>query len=479
MVAWAYAVGSLLALLQDRAFRQALALQHFRRKVSRLREPFLLLVGYGPTGELLGRWLDGLGRRFVVIDENEDRIDGSELGSYYADVPALVADARVPAHLGIAGLTHPSCEAVLALTETEETNLAVVMAAALLRPQLPVIAHATSAAVAERMRAFGRPTVVSPFDCLDEHLGLALKAPASYQLLRWLESGPGAELLPRGKPPQKGAWVVCGYGRLGRELTANLRTQGTRVTPIGQRPNEVEDADLVIGDGLDPGGLGNADIIGAVGIVAATDSDTVNLSVVAAARRANPGIFVAARQNSVATGPLFAAMDIDTLLVPTDVIAHEAYAQLVTPLLWQFLREMPHKGDAWAAALIDRMTSQCDGSQLGPMWKVRLTPKEAPALRDWLTCGRLRLGDLLGCATDREKQLPAVAMVVQRGQEYVLAPEDDFVLVDGDEVLFVGLPTARRGLDTTLLVDAVREYVLTGRRMPESWIWRRLTRVSG
>jgi hypothetical protein len=33
-------------------FRQALALQHFTRKVERMREPFLLIVGYGRTGEL-------------------------------------------------------------------------------------------------------------------------------------------------------------------------------------------------------------------------------------------------------------------------------------------------------------------------------------------------------------------------------------------------------------------------------------------
>src|SRR3954470_9970906 len=47
VIGWAYAIGSLLALLQDRSFRSALALQHFSRKVSRLHEPFLLIAGYG------------------------------------------------------------------------------------------------------------------------------------------------------------------------------------------------------------------------------------------------------------------------------------------------------------------------------------------------------------------------------------------------------------------------------------------------
>ena len=38
-------------------------------------------------------------------------------------------------------------------------------------------------------------------------------------------------------------------------------------------------------------------------------------------------------------------MAIDALLVPPEVVAHEVYAQLSTPLLRRFLREMPARGD--------------------------------------------------------------------------------------------------------------------------------------
>jgi voltage-gated potassium channel len=204
VIGWAYAIGSLLALVQDRAFRQALALQHFTRKVSRLREPFLLVAGYGRTGELLGGAFDALGKRFVVLDAAEDRIEALELAAYHADVPGLVADARDPGHLGVAGLGNPHCQAVLALTNDDEANLAVTMSAALLRPDLPVIARTLSPAIAERMRAVGSPTVVNPFDRFGDHLRVALRAPASYQLMTWLESGPGAELPARSHPPREG-----------------------------------------------------------------------------------------------------------------------------------------------------------------------------------------------------------------------------------------------------------------------------------
>src|SRR3954453_18032028 len=75
VIGWAYAIGSLLALLQDRSFRSALALQRFRRRVLRLGEPFVLVAGYGRAGELLGHALDALGRRFVVLDVDPERID--------------------------------------------------------------------------------------------------------------------------------------------------------------------------------------------------------------------------------------------------------------------------------------------------------------------------------------------------------------------------------------------------------------------
>ena len=79
------------------------------------------------------------------------------------------------------------------------------MAAALLRPELPVIARTVSPADRGPDAApSARRSVVNPFDRFGDHLRLALRAPASYQLLTWLEGGPGAELPERGRPPTDG-----------------------------------------------------------------------------------------------------------------------------------------------------------------------------------------------------------------------------------------------------------------------------------
>jgi voltage-gated potassium channel len=475
VVGWAYAIGSLLTLVQDRSFRHALALRRFTRKVARLREPFLLMAGYGRAGELLAKAFDALGQQLVVIDESSDRVDALDLGSYHADIPGLVADASNPHHLSAAGLEHPSCAGVLALTNDDETNLAVTMTAALLRPDLPVVSRTVSAPIGERMLAFGTPVVVNPFDRFGDHLRLALNAPASYQLLAWLEAGPGAELPERGRPPSDGRWVMCGYGRLGREITADLRAAALDVTIIEPAELGEPEPGVIVGDASEPGVLVRADLASAVGLVAATDNDTTNLSMLATARRLNPRLFLAGRQNRPTSAALFEAMQVDALLVPTEVVAHEVYAQISTPMLWRFIQQMPARGDQWADDLIARLRHNC-GIELPALWKIQLDQEQAPALGGWLAEGRVTLGDLLRSPEDRERRLQVVPLLLLRDGEAVLTPDGETVLARDDELLFAGHGSERRELESTLVVDSTAAYVLFDQHIPASWVWRKFSR---
>jgi voltage-gated potassium channel len=441
----------------------------------RLRVPFLLVAGYGRAGELLAKAFDALGQQLVVIDESSDRVDALDLGSYHADIPGLVADAGNPHHLSAAGLDHLFCTGVLALTSDDETNLAITMTAALLRPDLPVVSRTVSAAIAERMRAFGTPAVVNPFDRFGEHLQLALHAPASYQLLTWLEAGPGAELPKRGHPPTQGRWVMCGYGRFGREVTADLRAAGLEVSIIEPAERGEPEPGVIVGDASELEVLARADLAGAVGLVAGTDNDTTNLSMLASARRLNPELFLAARQNRPTSAALFEAMQVDALLVPTEVVAHEVYALVSTPMLWRFIQEMPARGDQWAADLIQRLRQNC-GHELPALWKVKLDREQAPALAGWLAEGKVALGDLLRSPEDRERRLRVVPLLLLRDGAAVLTPDGEMVLARDDELLFAGQGSERRELESTLVVDSTGAYVLFDQHIPSSWVWRKLSR---
>ena len=136
-----------------------------------------------------------------------------------------------------------------------------------------------------------------------DYLRVALRAPASFRLIEWLTSAPGSSL-PRRRAPPRGRWVVCGFGRFGREITGDLRAEGLEVTVIEPDATADDDPEIIIGNGTEPAVLERAQLQTAVGLVAATNNDTSNLSIIATARNANPELFLIGRQNDVANGPL-------------------------------------------------------------------------------------------------------------------------------------------------------------------------------
>jgi voltage-gated potassium channel len=471
VIGWAYAIGSLLSLMQDQGFRQALARRGFTRSVRRMREPFLLLVGYGNATKMLARSLDDMGRRFVVIDNQEARVSAVELDSYRADAPALRGDARDTGLLTLAGLGHHTCAGVISLAGDDETNLDVAMTTALLRPDLPVIARSGSRDVADRMRAFHVQEVVNPSDRFGDHLRILLRSPAAYQLMSWLTSAPGTPAPRRFPPLPHGRWVVCGHGRYGEELSADLRAEGLEITEV-----HVSGGRVLAGEGDSAQVIESGHVSDATAFVAATASDTTNLWLVEAARRANPDAFVVALQNRRANAPLFSAIGVDFGLVPAEVIAHEVLARLANPVLVRFLRQVPHQGDDWAAALVDRLVTTC-GRGTPELWRIRLSRDHAPALVGRLDERSLSLADLLRDPADRDDTLEIVALSLFREGERTMAPPGDLVLRVDDQLLLAGRPRARSALATTLTEVPTASYVVNGRRVPSSWVFRRLARV--
>ena len=346
-----------------------------------MREPFLLLVGYGNASKMLARSLDDMGRRFVVIDNKDARVSAVELDSYRADAPALLGDARDTGLLTLAGLGHATCEGVVALAGDDETNLDVAMTTALLRPDLPVIARSSSRDVAERMRAFHVQEVVNPLDRFGDHLRILLRSPAAYQLMIWLTSAPGtpAAAAVRAGCRTAGGWSAATAGTA-RSSAPTCAPRGWR-SPWSMSPG----ARCWPARATARTWSRAARSSDAVAFVAATESDTTNLWLVEAARRANPDAFVVALQNRRANAPLFTAVGVDFGLVPAEVIAHEVLARLANPVLMRFLPQVPRQGDAWAADVVDRLVATC-GNGTPELWRIRLDDDEAPALAG--TAGR-------------------------------------------------------------------------------------------
>ena len=474
VLAWAYAIASVLTLIQDGGFRHALIEHRFRRQVQRLHEPFYIVCGYGETGALVCRTLDRWGLRFTVLDRNHGCVDRVDLAHYASDAPALSADAGSPDHLLAAGLKNPACRGVLALTDDDATNLSVAITVRLLNPGVPVLARAMTRSVADNMASFGTNHVVNPFQIFGETLATALEAPDTFRLIMrltgLLRGSGGAE----GTPP-RGAWVVCGYGRFGREVVGAFDRESLQVTiidPAASAPGQT----FIQGVGTEAEPLLRAGVKKAVGIVAGTDNDVNNLSIVVTARELNPDLFVIVRQNLRANHPLFEAFDADLTVVSAELIAGRCLAIISTPLLSPFLDLARQQSRDWTLALNGRLDGLKSTGSLST-WSVQLDPRDAPAIHAALVPGASapRVGDLLRSPNDRSEQLPCLPLLLRRQGRDCLLPAEGMPLERDDEILFAGRARARRSQQLTLANVNVLDYVRTGRDLPGGWIWQKLT----
>ncbi len=473
---WAFLVARLIGLAQDRAFRGAVVASRFARRVRALTDPFYLICGFGETGGLVGRALDDLGFRFVVVDIDETRVQELDLLDLLQAAPALNADAKLPANLLAAGLTHRYCRGVIALTNDDQANLAVAMAVRLLNPRIPVLARAMSRETAANLASFDTDHIINPFATFGRYLALAVASPGSSQLLRWLTGMPGWSLRPETAPPH-GHWVVCGYGRFGRECVRALRRHGLDVTIIDPTAEAEDGIQAVRGVGTEAEPLRAAGIEAAVGVVAGTDDDVTNLSVVVTARQINRNLFTVVRQNLQANHALFDAFDADITMVSSEIVAHECLARIHTPLLARFLLLARDQGEEWSDLLVARLKASL-GEATPEIWSVPMSVSGAPALHRALLLegATVRVGDLRRDPSDRESQLACEVLHLVSGKNASLLPADDIVLAAGDELLFAGRPSARRAQLQTLRNVNVRDYVVSGVDRPGGWIWQRLMR---
>jgi len=473
VVGWAYLLANLLALGRDKAVGRAIEEKRFRRSVAALVEPFYLICGFGETGSLIAHALDRRNRRFVVLEIDEAREQEIDLMDFRQAPIALAADARLPANLEAAGLRKDNCRGVLALTNDDHANLAVAMAVRLLEPHLPVLARAMTRDTAANMASFGTDHIINPFARFGEQLALAISAPANYRLLTWLTALPGTPLGEEVAPP-RGAWVVCGYGAFGREVVQAFHAQGLEVTVIDPEAPDDPEVPVVRGTGTEAAPLVEAGIRTAVGIVAGTNDDVNNLSIVVTARELNPGLFTIARQNLQANRSLFEAFDADMTMVSSQLIAAECLAVVRAPLLVPFLARVRGHDEDWARAVTSGL-QQVIGELSPAIWSVTLNISEAPAIyRLLMQGGHVRAGDLSRKPAQRDERLALVPLMLQRADAAVELPDEDFELKPGDQLLFAGRGEARDRQQLLLHNEAVRDYVVTGTDTATSWLWQRL-----
>jgi len=477
VVVWVYAIGTLVALFQDTTFKMAVTERRFARRIRRMAQRFYLICGYGETGGALVQALTDRDQSAVVVEIRPERVSHLRLENLRQHVPALCGDAGRPLHLLEAGLKHPKCAGVAALTNLNEVNLKIAITAKLLHGDTPVICRADSHDVEANMASFGTDYIIDPFDTFAAHLAMAFQTPGLHLLHEWLTRLPGEDLPEPVNPPRDGLWLVCGYGRFGKAVHQRLVAQGmeTRVIEATPESTGVPEVGCVVGRGTEGKTLREAEIERAVGLVAGTDNDVNNLSMVMTAQDLNPALFLVLRQNLKDNRPIIDAVKADMVMHPPTIIADKIRVLLATPLLHELEQLAAYQPNSWACELLSRVTALVT-TRVPAVWEVAVDAQGAYAIAEVLAGGgRVLLSHVLTDPLERTKPLAALALLLVRPGERVLVPEEDTALRPGDRILFCGRHHVRDRMAWTLQNCSSLSYILTGAHRPQGHVWRWLS----
>jgi Trk K+ transport system NAD-binding subunit len=384
VISWLYAIGTILTLVQDKRLKRAVEEGRFKRSVDRLGEPFYIICGYGETASLLVHSLEIRGIRTVVVDNNDDRIQ--------------------------------------------------------------VICRAESTDTEANMKSFNTDHIINPFDRFAARLAMALHSPSMYIIHQWLTGIPGTHLTDPAIPSH-GMWVLCGYGRFGKAVDRYLTFEGDTTKIIEADHDRTRPPEGSIkGRGTEAVTLRRAGIKDAVGIVAGTDNDTNNLSIIFTAKEQNEKLFLVARQNKRGNEALFRKAGVDIIMERSDIIAHEILALILTPMLSEFLAEVRHHGNEWTCELASRLIAVV-GDTTPDTWTITVNEEEAPAILERTGPNR--------SVTTRD-----------------LLVDHRFVLENNDQILFCAREGVRKHVEWTVSNRNVLRYVQTGVVTPDGSVWR-------
>ena len=472
VISWLYGIGTMLAIIQDQAFQRLLVESQFKRRVKRIAEPFYLVCGYGETGQLLTKSLSNQGIQLVIIDINEERINEIEVSHFLLKPLALCADTSRLKYLKMGGLLHPHCKGVIALTKNDQTNLTIATAVHLLNKELRLISRAESSDVEDNITSFGKNEVINPYETFSKRLTYLIDKPSMYILFDWLTGIPH-EPLTEANFPKKGHWILCGYGQFGRAIYQQFIALGIDVTVITPRKKDIIHLEKAVsGIGVKINVLEKAGVRKATGIIAGTNNDANNLSIIMTAKELNADIFIVSRQNQRSHLPIFNAAKIDLIMQRGNVLAQTIFALVRSPLLGEFMRLTEYQSHEWANKLVSRLAGLTD-EEMPHLWELSIDAKHSPTVCAQLAKRKtIKLKDILRDPDKRQRQLKSLALLLYRKERAYLLPNLEQKIKLNDRILFCGNHHAC-WQQRWIIQDAnVLRYLLTGTDCSGSYVWK-------
>lgn len=465
VLGWFYGIGSLVSLLQDKLFLQELERAKFGRQVRNLKDKFIIILGYNQiTSEIIKKTLEH-GVRTVVIEKDKNKINHLILESFTPTVPVLFSENYNLDALEFAGIKKYNCKAIVSLFEDDALNLKIALTSKLLNKHVRIAAKSTTVNHTENLKDLNVEIIANPFSIISSEVNMALSAPNLFKLEKWLYKidnlSANLPTFPQGK------YIICGYGRMGRKIYQKLKANNIEAELVEINRNDInnfsqeEMSHITFGNADDKQMLSDIGISEAVAIIAATNDDTTNLSVLATAKKLNPNIMTIVRENEMEDYSIFENANIDHIFMPSKILINKTANALINPLADKFLRLIIKKDEEWASKVVRKLVEEINDNPM--VMEVYINKKYTPEIASYLEKENSLSLDILATSLhNKEQRNNVIPLLLQREEEVLLLPVFEHNLKIGDKILLACDEHAKN--DIEYICQNVNEfhYAITG-----------------
>ena len=470
VLGWFYGIGTLVSLLQDKLLIREIKRARFKRDVSNIKEKFIIILGYNNvTAAIIEKAIE-FDIRTVVIEKNENRVNELILENYTPHVPVLIADVQNKNILEVSGIKKHNCKAIVSLFQSDKLNLKISIISRLLNKNINLAIKSSSEHQTQNLLDIDTQIIINPFSIIANEISLAFNNANLLKLEKWIykidDLNANLPNFPKGK------FIICGYGRMGKYLEEKLENLKVDLVFIDiNKKNKKKQNDLIIGDADEKNILIEAGIKDADAIIAATNDDIVNLSVLSTAKKLNPNIFTIVRENEIDDISIFKSANIDYVFIPDNILINKVTNALINPLSDIFASEMLKQDEKWASSLILSLIKQINEKPL--LYELNIEENDKNEITNHLLNKKnLQLEIFHTSLHNRNLTNNVVPLLLIRDEKKVLLPSWDIDLELDDKILFACDEHAISDIEYITLNPYEFQYALNGKE--KNTIYKRL-----
>lgn len=182
-----YLAGAVVELITRGVFQDVFGERRRRRAIDELRN-HTIICGFGRVGRRVAAEFNLTGRDFVVLDSNRDSVAAAvELGAL-----VVHGDGTEDAALEAAGISRAG--ALIVCADSDENNLYITLSARAARTDLFIVARASDASAARKLRLAGADRVVEPYSSAGLQIANLVLKPQVADYLDIVSTAGGHEL---------------------------------------------------------------------------------------------------------------------------------------------------------------------------------------------------------------------------------------------------------------------------------------------